>query len=201
MFKLSGDLKKSQDSFEKYFKLTDDYKIDILLDYADVFENNNGYQALKTQLGFFPKNETTELLNLMKTSIDENDLYKKLLSVNGINKNLIKWAVLTIPPTIGNSLAYDKESFFNWIYNCMTFHVDLGYYCENVHQFFLNKSKAQELIQTNTFTNKPGYFFYIDYKKNGQSSLVGFSRDILQSKKGVELDSLYLVKRDSGWFR
>ena len=83
----------------------------------------------------------------------------------------------------------------------MTFHVDLGYYCENVHQFFLNKSKAQELIQTNTFTNQPGYFFYIDYKKNGQSSLAGFSRDILKSKKGVELDSLYLVKRDSGWFR
>ena len=201
LFKLSGSLKKSQESFEKYFELSRDYKIDVLLDYADVFETNNGYMDLKTQLDFFPKTETTQLVKMIITSLDDKDLYYSLLRLDSLNNNLVKWAVLTIPPSMANAIAGKEEEFFNWKYNCMFFHSSLGYYCENVHQYFFNKGKAKELIETNSFTKQPGYFFYVDYKKLGSTAKVMFGKSMYRTKKGKELDSLYRLKREEGWFK
>ena len=199
LFKSSGLLKKSQFSFEEYFRLADDFKVDVLLDYCDVFESNNGYKELKAQLELLPITESTKLVKLLRTSFDDKSLYLSLISEGQENESLSKWAVLTLPPTIAN--GFERGEMFIWIYNSMTYHVSLGYYCEEVEQFFFNKSKASDFINTNTFTNSPGYFFYVDYKQFGQSTNSWYSQNIKYKHMVQELDSLYLANREEGWFR
>ena len=60
---------------------------------------------------------------------------------------------------MANSIAGKEKEFFNWKYNCMFFHSSLGYYCENVQQYFFNKSKAKELIETTGVGLAPGRAF------------------------------------------
>jgi len=199
LFKSSGLLKKSQFSFEEYFRIADDYKVDVLLDYCDVFESNNGYMELKAQLELLPITESTKLVKLLKTSFDDKSLYVSLISEGQSNESLSKWAVLTLPPTIAN--GFGGNEMFIWIYNSMTYHVSLGYSCEEVEQFFFNKSKARDFINTNTFTNNPGYFFYVDYKRFGTSTNSWYSQDKTYIHLVQELDSLYLANREEGWFR
>ena len=201
LYQSSGLSKKSQSSFEKYFKLSEEYKVDVLLDYCDVFESNNGYMSLKSQLELLPITETTELVKLLIKSIDDISLYLKLVNENNLNKDLSKWAVLTLPPSLSNAFGADRNAMFMWVYNCMTFHESLGYYCEDVQHFFFNKAKARELLNTNTFTKQPGYFFYVDYKSTGSSTNYIYPLEEEFKEKVKELDNLYLSKREEGWFR
>jgi hypothetical protein len=222
LYQSSGLLKKSQISFEEYFRLSEDYKIDVLLDYCDVFESNNGFMALKSQLEILPTNDVTKIVKMIRTSIDKRELYLKLINTNiQIDDKLIKWSVLTLGDAdLANSLGsfydFDSPFYFEWLYNSFMFHLNLGYNCEEVNHYFFNNSKAKDLINTNSFTKKPLYFFYVDYLSLNQKNNLYYPNDGSSGqwdeaksswyseeykKMAIEMDSLYKSKREEGWFR
>tara|TARA_B100000795_G_C22734440_1_gene412738 strand:+ start:108 stop:1202 length:1095 start_codon:yes stop_codon:yes gene_type:complete len=210
LYQSSGLLKKSQISFEEYFRLTDDYKIDILFDYCDVFETNNGFTQLKIQLDQFPSNDVTSIVKRIKTSIDLKKLFFKLAAESrNDNSKLIKWAMLySSGADVANALAGNRAEFFDWQYYCFHYHTELGYNCEKVYQYFFNDSKAKELISHNTFSKKPLYIFYVDYLSMSyveNSPYYPKIDDDWYSKeyalKAKQQEELYLQKREEGWFR
>ena len=220
LFKTSGMLKKSEYSFDEYFRLTNDFKVDVLLDYCEVYESNNGFVSLKSQLSLFPSNDVTRVVSLLKTSIDNEKLVNLLLNDTLNNPELIKWAILSTWEM--ESVSWITSShWFEYGHYMFTSHLELGYYCENVHQYFFNNSKAHELILTNSWAKKPLYFTVIDWMdlypdhKNSES-LDGepwtyanpmFPQDQYEwstvelKNKADELEKLYQKKRDEGWFR
>jgi len=226
LYKSSGLLNKSQISFEEYFRLSEQYKIDILLDYCDVFESNNGFVALKSRLELFPKNEITKVVKLIRTSINEQEVYLQLINTDiELDEKLIKWAVLTLGADVIPSLEPFSANNFEYMYYNFKFHLDIGYNCEEVYHYFFNNLKAKDLINTNPLTKKPFYFHLVDYlslsgyniyynayyPKDGISGQYHTEVNTAPAKSAwyseeyknmaIELDSLYLSKREEGWFR
>ena len=171
LYMSSGLLKKSQYSFEDYFPLANDFKVDVLLDYSEVFESNNGFISLKKQLSLFPINDVTRLISLVKNSLDKKELIIKLLNDSLNEPNLVKWFILTYDENpfgssvfckpncgvdaLGNSIQtpnyFYNSGFLDYAHFMFTSHVSLGYNCENVHHYFFNNLKARDLILTNNY--------------------------------------------------
>ena len=221
LYMSSGLLKKSQFSFEEYFRLTNDFKVDVLLDYSEVFESNNGFMALKKQISFLPENDVTRVISLIKNSIDDKELVKALFNDTLNDPDLVKWAIL-MSWQADYSVSWLKSShFYEYGHYMFTSHVSLGYYCENIQHYFFNNSKAHELILTNTYEKQPLYFIQIDWKRyypNQQKRDDGkpweygnpfFPHDYWMYSwstkeyqiEADELEKLYLEKREEGWFR
>ena len=252
LYMSSGLLKKSQFSFEEYFRLTNDFKVDVLLDYSEVFESNNGFISLKKQLSLFPINDVTRLISLVKNSLDKKELIIKLLNDSLNEPNLVKWFILTYDENpfvssvfckpncgvdaLGNSIQthnyFYNSGFLDYAHFMFTSHVSLGYNCENVHHYFFNNLKARDLILTNNYTKQPFYATVIDWKalppnvritemndflidsKYINDSVYPFKfenhyfpqdqypwSNIKNQKKAHDLEKLYLLKREEGWFR
>ena len=252
LYMSSGLLKKSQFSFEEYFRLANDFKVDVLLDYSEVFESNNGFVSLKKQLSLFPINDVTRLISLVKNSLDKKELIIKLLNDSLNEPNLVKWFILTYDENpfvssvfykpncgvdaLGNSIQthnyFYNSGFLDYAHFMFTSHVSLGYNCENVHHYFFNNLKARDLILTNNYTKQPFYATVIDWKalppnvritemndflidsKYINDSVYPFKfenhyfpqdqypwSNIKNQKKAHDLEKLYLLKREEGWFR
>ena len=252
LYMSSGLLKKSQFSFEEYFRLANDFKVDVLLDYSEVFESNNGFISLKKQLSLFPINDVTRLISLVKNSLDKKELIIKLLNDSLNEPNLVKWFILTYDENpfvssvfckpncgvdaLGNSIQthnyFYNSGFLDYAHFMFTSHVSLGYNCENVHHYFFNNLKARDLILTNNYTKQPFYATVIDWKalppnvritemndflidsKYINDSVYPFKfenhyfpqdqypwSNIKNQKKAHDLEKLYLLKREEGWFR
>lgn len=250
LFKSSGLLKKSQFSFEEYFRLTNDFKVDVLLDYCEVFESNNGFISLKKQLSLFPINDVTRLVSLVKNSLDKKELFIKLLNDSLNEPNLVKWFILTYDenpwlssvfckPNCGvynNSIQthhyFYNSGFLDYAHFMFTAHVSLGYNCENVHHYFFNNLNARNSILTNSYTKQPFYNTVIDWKAFHPGSRIKELNDFLidskyiddpvypfkyenhyfpqdqypwsnkeNQKKADDLEKLYLLKWEEGWFR
>ena len=252
LYMSSGLLKKSQFSFEEYFRLTNDFKVDVLLDYSEVFESNNGFISLKKQLSLFPINDVTRLISLVKNSLDKKELIIKLLNDSLNEPNLVKWFILTYDENpfvssvfckpncgvdaLGNSIQthnyFYNSGFLDYAHFMFTSHVSLGYNCENVHHYFFNNLKARDLILTNNYTKQPFYATVIDWKSLPPNVRITEMNDFLidskyiddpvyafkfenhyfpqdqypwsnikNQKKAHDLEKLYLLKREEGWFR
>ena len=252
LYMSSGLLKKSQFSFEEYFRLTNDFKVDVLLDYSEVFESNNGFISLKKQLSLFPINDVTRLISLVKNSLDKKELIIKLLNDSLNEPNLVKWFILTYDENpfgssvfckpncgvdaLGNSIQthniFYNSGFLDYAHFMFTSHLSLGYNCENVHHYFFNNLKARDLILTNNYTKQPFYTTVIDWKALPPNVRITEMNDFLidskyiddpvypfkfenhyfpqdqypwsnikNQKKAHDLEKLYLLKREEGWFR
>ena len=221
LFKTSGMLKKSQYSFDEYFRLTNDFKVDVLLDYCEVYESNNGFVSLKSQLSLFPSNDVTRVVTLLKTSIDNEKLVNLLLNDTLNDPELIKWALLLSWEPDWSESWLTSSSVYEYGHYMFTSHVSLGYYCEKIHYLFFNKSKAHDLILSNTYTKQPLYFVNVDWKTNypdfKSSEGIndkpwkyanpffpqdGYEWSTLEFQMEADnLEKLYLQKRDEGWFR
>jgi hypothetical protein len=252
LYMSSGLLKKSQFSFEEYFRLTNDFKVDVLLDYSEVFESNNGFISLKKQLSLFPINDVTRLISLVKNSLDKKELIIKLLNDSLNEPNLVKWFILTYDENpfgssvfckpncgvdaLGNSIQthniFYNSGFLDYAHFMFTAHVSLGYNCENVHHYFFNNLKARDLILTNNYTKQPFYTTVIDWKALPLNARITEMNDYLidskyiddpvypfkyennyfpqdqypwsnieNQKKADDLEKLYLLKWEEGWFR
>jgi len=252
LYMSSGLLKKSQFSFEEYFRLTNDFKVDVLLDYSEVFESNNGFISLKKQLSLFPINDVTRLISLVKNSLDKKELIIKLLNDSLNEPNLVKWFILTYDENpfgssvfckpncgvdaLGNSIKthnyFYNSGFLDYAHFMFTSHLSLGYNCENVHHYFFNNLKARDLILTNNYTKQPFYTAVIDWKSLPPNVRITEMNDFLidskyiddpvypfkfenhyfpqdqypwsnikNQKKANDLEKLYLLKREEGWFR
>lgn len=252
LYMSSGLLKKSQFSFEEYFRLTNDFKVDVLLDYSEVFESNNGFISLKKQLSLFPINDVTRLISLVKNSLDKKELIIKLLNDSLNEPNLVKWFILTYDENpfgssvfckpncgvdaLGNSIKthnyFYNSGFLDYAHFMFTSHLSLGYNCENVHHYFFNNLKARDLILTNNYTKQPFYTTVIDWKALPPNVRITEMNDFLidskyiddpvypfkfenhyfpqdqypwsnikNQKKANDLEKLYLLKREEGWFR
>ena len=224
LYKSTGMLQKSQFSFEEYLRISNNFKIDILLDYCEVFESNNGFMALKKQISFLPKNDVTRVISLIKNSIDKKELVMSLFNDTINDPDLVKWAILMSWQADYTLGWLESSHFFEYGYYMFTSHVSLGYYCENIQHYFFNNSKAHELILTNTYEKKPLYFNQIDWKryypdlhinqkrddgKPWEYSNPFFPHDYWMYKwstkeyqiEADELEKLYLEKREEGWFR
>ena len=222
LYKSSGMLKKSQFSFDEYFRLTNDFKVDVLLDYCEVYESNNGFVSLKNQLSLLPSTNATRIVKLIKTSIDKKNLVKTLFNDSLNDPDLIKWAIL-VHWELESKSWLTHSNYFDYGNYLFTSHVDLGYYCEKVHHFFFNNSKAHVLILSNSYAKQPMYFVSIDWKKyypdfasNPDNYLDDlpykysnpfFPQDqydwttLEYQNKADDLEKIYLQKREEGWFR
>ena len=165
LFTERGNLAKAQSSFEAYFNLTDQYKVDVLLDYAKVLESNEGFSSVKYFFESLKQNNDNGInaAELIYTSNSKVSLAKDLMKLQ--KEDIIyRWALLTLK--VDTFFEYyqsiaDKIDYNNTLNKSVENHLELGCDFKIVHQYFLNTRKAKELVFSNTIGNVPGYYNWI----------------------------------------
>lgn len=171
-----GDMVKSQKSFENYFQMTQQYKVDVVLDYVRVLESNQGFSSVKL---FFedlnnqaqPGIEVASLLYLSNSNVQ---LLNKLMTLQSKQDPIYKWALLTLNVSTwfelsqesfsANSVASVEEMqiyIVKTLNTSLENHLDLGCDFSSIQHYFLNPKSAKELVFTNTMNNVPGYYNWI----------------------------------------
>jgi len=216
LYMSSGLLKKSQFSFEEYFRLTNDFKVDV--------KNSLDKKEL--------------IIKLLNDSLNEPNLVKWFILT--YDENPFGSSVFCKPncgvDALGNSIQthniFYNSGFLDYAHFMFTAHVSLGYNCENVHHYFFNNLKARDLILTNNYTKQPFYTTVIDWKALPLNARITEMNDYLidskyiddpvypfkyennyfpqdqypwsnieNQKKADDLEKLYLLKWEEGWFR
>ena len=186
LFTDRGNLLKAQSSFEAYFNLTEQYKVDVLLDYAKVLESNEGFSSVKYFFESLKQNNDNGInaAELIYTSNSKVSLAKDLMKLQ--KEDIIyRWALLTLKVDTFfeysqaitasedyTKIDYSKDNYQEQInqafapYNktlnkSVENHLELGCDFKIVHQYFLNTQKAKELVFSNKIQNVPGYYNWI----------------------------------------
>tara|TARA_B100000242_G_scaffold95633_1_gene65385 strand:- start:3488 stop:4573 length:1086 start_codon:yes stop_codon:yes gene_type:complete len=170
LFTGRGNLVKAQSSFEAYFNLTEQYKIDVLLDYAKVLESNEGYSSVKYFFENLKQNNdnginAAEIIYMSNSNVS---LAKDLMKLQK-EDIIFRWALLTLKVVtffeISGSYQFDepeyessKTLYYNTLNKSVENHLEIGCDFKVVHQYFLNTQKAKELVFSNKLNNVPGYY-------------------------------------------
>ena len=170
LFTERGNLVKAQSSFEAYFNLTEQYKIDVLLDYAKVLESNEGYSSVKYFFENLKQNNdnginAAEIIYMSNSNVS---LAKDLMKLQK-EDIIFRWALLTLKVVtffeISGSYQFDepeyessKTLYYNTLNKSVENHLEIGCDFKVVHQYFLNTQKAKELVFSNKLNNVPGYY-------------------------------------------
>ena len=164
IFSERGNLVKAQSSFETYFNLTEQYKVDVLLDYAKVLESNEGFSSVKYFFENLKQNNDNGIIaaELIYTSNSKVSLAKDLMKLQE-EDIIFRWALLTLKvDTFFEMSSTTKDQarapYYNTLNKSVDNHLELGCDFKIVHQYFLNTQKAKELVFSNTFGNVPGYY-------------------------------------------
>ena len=164
IFSERGNLVKAQSSFETYFNLTEQYKVDVLLDYAKVLESNEGFSSVKYFFENLKQNNDNGIIaaELIYTSNSKVSLAKDLMKLQE-EDIIFRWALLTLKvDTFFEISSTTKDQarapYYNTLNKSVENHLELGCDFKIVHQYFLNTQKAKELVFSNTIGNVPGYY-------------------------------------------
>jgi len=164
IFSERGNLVKAQSSFETYFNLTEQYKVDVLLDYAKVLESNEGFSSVKYFFENLKQNNDNGIIaaELIYTSNSKVSLAKDLMKLQE-EDIIFRWALLTLKVDTFfeiSSTTHDqaRAPYYNTLNKSVENHLELGCDFKIVHQYFLNTQKAKELVFSNTIGNVPGYY-------------------------------------------
>jgi len=171
-----GEMVKSQKSFENYFQMTQQYKVDVVLDYVRVLESNQGFSSVK--LFFEDLNDQAqpgiEVASLLYSSNSNVQLLNKLMTLQYKQDPIYKWALLTL--NVSTWFELSQESFSansgpaveemqiyieKTLNTSLENHLDLGCDFSSIQHYFLNPKSAKELVFTNTMNNVPGYYNWI----------------------------------------
>lgn len=159
LFTGRGNLVKAQSSFEAYFNLTEQYKIDVLLDYAKVLESNEGYSSVKYFFENLKQNNdnginAAELIYMSNSNVSLAEDLMKLQKEDII----FRWALLTLKVVTFFEMPRDNPIYFDTLNKSVENHLEIGCDFKVVHQYFLNTQKAKELVFSNKLNNVPGYY-------------------------------------------
>ena len=159
LFTGRGNLVKAQSSFEAYFNLTEQYKIDVLLDYAKVLESNEGYSSVKYFFENLKQNNdnginAAEIIYMSNSNVSLAEDLMKLQKEDII----FRWALLTLKVVTFFEMPRDNPIYFDTLNKSVENHLEIGCDFKVVHQYFLNTQKAKELVFSNKLNNVPGYY-------------------------------------------
>lgn len=159
LFTERGNLVKAQSSFEAYFNLTEQYKVDVLLDYAKVLESNEGYSSVKYFFENLKQNNDNGInaAEIIYTSNSNVSLAEDLMKLQK-EDIIFRWALLTLKVVTFFEMSRDNPIYFDTLNKSVENHLEIGCDFKVVHQYFLNTQKAKELVFSNKLNNVPGYY-------------------------------------------
>jgi hypothetical protein len=152
IFKNAGESIKSISMFESYFKITDNIKFDLYLDY---------YEALKTQ---FSTDVAQSKLNTLKSKDMANGVIcmTELFGNKSINKikksNLIEefknYLILTKASEI--SSEYSGPKLYSFYVDMINKRMSLGGDFEKISSLFFNRTRAVEILKNHSWDKLKG---------------------------------------------
>ena len=152
IFKNAGETNKAISMFESYFKLTDNIKFDLYLDY---------YEALKTQ---FSTDVAQSKLNTLKSK----DMANAVICMTELfgNKSMNKIKKSNLTEEFKNYLVLSKASEISSEYSgpkMYSFYIDminkrmsLGGDFEKISSLFFNRTRAGEILKNHSWDKLKG---------------------------------------------
>lgn len=171
-----GEMIKSQESFESYFQMTKQYKVDVVLDYVKVLESNQGFSSAKL---FFESlnnqaHPSLEVASLLYSSNSNVELLNQLMALQSKQDPIYKWALLTLNvstwfemyqgiSSANSGATVDENELFRvkTLNTSLENHLELGCDFSTIQHYFLNPKSAKKLVFSNTMNNVPGYYNWV----------------------------------------
>ena len=189
IFKNAGESSKSISMFESYFKITDNIKFDLYLDY---------YEALKTQ---FSTDVAQSKLNTLKskdmanavicmTELFGNKSMNKIKKSN-LTEEFKNYLVLTKATEI--SSEYSGPKMYSFYIDMINKRMSLGGDFEKISSLFFNRTRAGEILKNHSWDKLKGEIIltstqgkqYGKDDKDFWSKIEQFGENMGYSKKNI----------------
>jgi len=155
LYKNSGNLVKSEESFRKFIDITNLEKFDVFKDYYDVLKINYGKVKALEVLNNTSNSPMVEVINVIENNSGRNILYS-IEKIDSLDVLLKKWLHIY---TFQKYFMMDMSAIYTDMCAMIEYyekaHASLEYAVEleenfsKVQHFFMNKMKLQEGIDLN----------------------------------------------------
>jgi hypothetical protein len=152
IFKNAGETSKSIGMFESYFKITDNIKFDLYLDYYEVLKTQFSSDVAQSKLKTLKSKDIANAVIYM-TELFGNKSIDKIMECNLIEE-FKNYLVLTKASEI--SSEYSGPQMFSFYMDIINKRMSLGGDFEKISFLFFNRTRAIEILKNHSWDKLKG---------------------------------------------